>query len=271
MTKQPTSIGGKIVNWQLADVVKSYLDFDGSDYEKVLERCRIVWPSRSFIRKAIGSETHSSFLFFSSDCFNSLDETFIEKMEQFEDSKPMQHHRTMIPHFKSIARIYDGKRSSMFSQSTFSWFLLTSSCLSHGAQGRLERDERTLAPISISYANFELGVLFTSTTKPKFGNKRLYCFAPKQCCSSKHRRRNGLTPMIHLPVPYNTVKEKSYMKNEDERKMIEIPFFHEIVGTGGKFSEMMPDGYLKLIKRVKRPSWEDQENKSREDKRRKML
>jgi hypothetical protein len=260
---QPTSFGGNWRQGEMADVVRSYLnvsqgggDEDSIDYwddDALLERMDIVWPSRTYIQNANrpcdskeiwlpehvenmphkDTEPEASWVFLSSNTFNSCDRPCVSRLAHFQVSDPPQRLSTLVPHFKSIGRLVTdqsvirkhGFESRSTAKEYLSWFLLTSACLSHGAQGKRIQDTDPFATVKekVQYANFELGVLFTSRVQPR--EKRLYGFAPHQCsCQSLVDPQHKL---IHLPIPYS-LHPKPFLEEEDDPIMQETPFLHEI-------------------------------------------
>lgn len=247
LVAQPTSFGGNWKRCELADVVRSYLNLKETnqsywDDDALLDRLDIVWPSRAYIQGLKGERsikgknfdndkndaTGSSFVFFSSRAFNSCERACISRLGRFRESHPPQHPFAVVPHFKSFGRVITKKaviRKHGFetkAQEYLAWFLLTSACLSHGAQGK--RSKVAAEPLeTVQYKNFELGVMFTSRIHNK--HKRLYCFQPTSCnCHVMGSSRNQL---IHLPIPYS-LHPKPYLENEEDSTMQEAPFLHEI-------------------------------------------
>jgi len=162
---QPTSLGGHWTTCDLNTLANCYMG-DGDDYgrrkgELLLERMDILWPSRNFIKRIqnkgkeydIESDTTiedddsdddegAGFLFLSSQSFNTIDVDCISRMVQYDHSSPHQTSSLRCPHFKSYARLFEGndydlRRNHGVGKAAelFSWFLITSTCLSPGAQG----------------------------------------------------------------------------------------------------------------------------------------
>lgn len=244
---QPTSIGAEWKNDGVVNLVRSYLHSDSATYQDSLRRLDIVWPTAHFIRTAGESRSsvdptfspkrsHSKiqrvknndemkgFIFLSSATFNRIDLDCLSRMIMYEPCERQQ--RITSPHFKSIVRLYEGSDYRIRKEygfprckELFSWFLLTSACFSKGAQGEQEGD-------TVAYANFEIGVLFSSRHGgDRCSNNRIYCLKPERCaCSSA-----GLSEakLIHLPVPY-CFRAPSYIENCEDGTFCETPFFHEI-------------------------------------------
>jgi hypothetical protein len=200
----------------------------------------------------------SSFVFLSSQTFNSCDVPCIARMAQYETSQPPQHPLSLVPHFKSVARLMPPsasvlKKSGCHSAADeyFSWFLLTSACLSHGAQGKRStsaldgNNKKSTAPVA--YANFELGVFFTSQLqqhqKKKKKGERVYCFRPHKChCQQPGMILSSSNELIHLPVPYS-LHPKPYFADEDDHRMQETPSFHEITDESRCVGNMLMTPY----------------------------
>jgi hypothetical protein len=191
-------------------------------------------------------ETSSaSFLFLSSVTFNSIDENCLSRMVMFKPSEPTQR-KTLIPHFKSVARVCKGSEHRLRkenclkdSDECFSWFLLTSACLSRGAQGEATPDKkRPPGCNAVSYSNFELGVLFCSRLQGETKTDRLYCWKPAHCACAKQAARPSL---IHLPVPYS-FRALPY-QDKDDVYFCETPYLHEIPPGTGSDGKMLYTPY----------------------------
>jgi len=205
---------------------------------------------------------NEGYLFLSSETFNKIDLECLSRMAFFEESFPKQRNTTLIPHFKSAARVYEGERfrESVSNGVAFSWFLMTSACLSRGAQGDIVPEcDCLVGSDAVSYRNFEMGVLFCSRVQGKRRTDRVYSFNPnKSGCSCAEaplektnlaRGANGRrTPhprLIHLPVPFDLhpgryraepcygFDDEEDCDDSDGVEFCETPYFHEVpCGTG---------------------------------------
>lgn len=263
---QPTSFGGNWKRGEMADMAKSYL---GNDHcwndQELLDRVDVLWPSVPFMEdtntkqrlcrqrlspRSVGDAKSGppllnstttpavtdSFVFLSSQVFNSCEVPVISRMARYQTSKPLQRPLTLVPHFKSVTRVLKNTKQLEAIQERcghakeyLSWFLLTSSCFSLGAQGKRSSEQAQNKDSSVAYANFELGVLFTSRMQPerrRGTGDRVYCFQPKQC--SCQLRTGWSNKLVHLPVPYS-LTPKPYLLDENDSEMVETPFFHEIL------------------------------------------
>ena len=257
----------------------------------VCDQADIVWPTDKFMTQAANSvpewmgsdganlvspleraarkegEVMNSFIFNSSKSFNACDIEFISRMAKYQPSKPCQvsgdnqteankSSSNKAPHFKSIARLFQNhvamqKRDVPPADAYFSWFLMTSACLSLGAQGMAMANEESAtnennqdgdskSPFAskVSYRNFELGVLFAShlpkKTKPQSKTKRssipspdkteeredpkpvVYCFHPHRCSCSTASTTKPSPELVHLPVPYRLKPDSYFNKNGDD-------------------------------------------------------
>jgi Tyrosyl-DNA phosphodiesterase len=264
---QPTSIGAEWKDDGVANLVRSYLQLDAATYRDALHRLDIVWPTAHFIRNAGESrstvdptfspkrrgsgkeqvksnEQMKGFIFLSSATFNRIDVDCLSRMIMYEPCERQQ--RVMSPHFKSVVRLFQGSDYRIRKEygfpkckDLFSWFLLTSACLSKGAQG--ERDGDTVA-----YANFELGVLFSSRHGgDRCSNNRIYCLKPERCaCSTDGSLVEA--ELIALPVPY-CPRAPSYTENYDDATFCETPFFHEITPETAACGNMQLTPYGKAL------------------------
>jgi len=283
---QPTSFGGNWKQREMADMVRSYLSLDKKsdgywDDEAILRRMNIVWPSRIFMENLsrdaddklsmdqveetpiAGEEdtdenTSGSSLFMSSRCFNSCEMACLSRMSRFQWSDPPQRPSFMVPHFKSVCRVI--RKSGLIrskhgfnghAKTYFSWFLMTSACLSHGAQGQRDRfSESTNQKNTIRFANFELGILFISRIEKSV--KILYTFHPQQCsCQSLNVKQR----IIHLPVPWSPHVDPYLPTSNDDAEedyvMKETPFLHLVEAGSRCVGNMMMTPYG--IRETKKP------------------
>jgi hypothetical protein len=169
----------------------------------------------------------SGYLFLSSETFNRIPIDCLSRMVLWEPCYPSPQKTTLVPHIKSIARVFHGNDYLIRKdhgipkcEELFSWFLLTSACLSRGAQG-------VCIDQAMHYANFELGVLFSSRLADH-EEKRLYGWKPSQCaCHTKENSTANTARLIHLPLPY-CVHPPPYQEDEEEVEFCETPYFHEV-------------------------------------------
>jgi len=177
----------------------------------------------------------AGFVFLSSTTFNTIDIRCISRLSTYETSNPNPLSSIRAPHFKSYIRLLGRNREQLGqeygeAEENFSWFLLTSACLSRGAQGK-PTPMRSFESDEMTYSNFELGVLFCSRLQGDRQADRLYCSIPKVCCCGKHSRSKSGN-LIHLPIPYS-LRAKKYQTDEDDADLCFTPYFHEIPqGTG---------------------------------------
>jgi hypothetical protein len=233
----------------------------------ILNRTDIVWPSMDFLRNlnkkrksrrvaspdSVAEETMPaassdesgaklplSFLFMSSASFNTCELSSLSCMAMYESSVPMQLPLLLGPHIKSCIRLFEGNEYQLRkeygtekAEEIIPYALLTSACLSRGAQGQpyppgsFDTGDRT-------YFNFELGVLFTSRLTGDRESDRQYCYKPIGCScdKDKHRVKDQRVKMIHLPFPF-CLRPQSFQPDPEEADMCATPFMHEIPkGTG---------------------------------------
>lgn len=269
---QPTSFGGFWTQDNLTDLVRLYLE-DGVDSsrrcEMLLAKADVIWPSLDYMNEVcskgkkqsrtpspdsvvsagdsdeLAKLTPGRYCFLSSISFNTIDLACLSRMFMFESAIPSQIDTDRPPHIKSYARIFEGDEYQVRkeyavekAQEYFSWFMLTSACLSRGAQGEavslrgFESDEMT-------YSNFELGVLFVSRLRGVAQSDRLYCFRPNQCnCGlAKRSPKKPRAKMIHLPIPYS-LRPQPYHVDEEDAEMCVTPYFHEIPERSGVVGQM---------------------------------
>lgn len=250
---QPTSFGAEWTVEQMAGMIHTYLEHSVQprrpQVAALMKRLDIVWPTNYYVQQQVkeavsempimafaaatddNSEASSQvgnagYLFLSSETFNRIPVDCLSQMVLWETSVPNQQQLTLVPHIKSIARLFHGNDYRIRKdygipkcEELFSWFLLTSACLSRGAQG-------VCSDTTFSYANFELGVLFAS----RVGNaaKRLYGWKPSQClCQKSNTVGSTTTRLIHLPIPY-CLRPSRYQEEDEEVDFCETPYFHEV-------------------------------------------
>lgn len=265
---QTTSFGGYWTRENMTHLIKSYFGRErhgtslegGCDFA-LLNQTDIIWPTMKFMRtihdrlqaarspspesvleldteisKPVSAKDEvvsSGFVFLSSEAFNTIDFPCISRMSTYEPSSPNQITPWRAPHFKSYLRLLESNREKLCQNygkaaENLSWFLLTSACLSRGAQGTPTR-MRSLESDETTYSNFELGVLFCSRLQGDRKSDRLYCSRPFECACGKLAKSQNL---IHLPIPYS-LRTKSYQPDQDEADFLFTPYFHEIPqGTG---------------------------------------
>jgi hypothetical protein len=244
--------------------------------QELLRRLDIVWPTNHFVQRAkeqmnvcyvrqwnllqsnevsnseraariaIEPKNNGGFLFYSSEAFNNNDLTCLNRMVLFEASRlqtKQQGRTSLIPHFKSVTRLI-GQQSKLRTKypklqhcdDYLSWFLLTSACLSRGAQGeetvqRFDETDGTNVTM-MAYSNFEMGVLFSSFLSGGSKMDRIYCFNAKSCSRCHQNTIESIPRLIHLPVPYR-LRPSRYVDDEDMALFDHTPYFHEVVpGTG---------------------------------------
>ena len=284
---QPTSLGGNWTRESLEEVVAKYLqkDLEKDKDHELLDEVDIIWPSEDFftlmkekrhvvwelnqhtkaasiISRRMKAEQKKPkqerlHVFLSSDSFAGLERSVISRMTLFETSHPLQMPFTSSSlHIKSIYRLLNlnDNRNSQSSGCTnakehFSWFMLTSACLSKGAQGKATPRRGPEEHDEMSYSNFELGVLFCSRLQ-EYDSDRLYVYDPllKGCqCGSKDKdHKNRLrksTPKnplfldsvrkVHLPIPFK-IRSTPYQTEEGYDFFSVTPYLHEVTdGTNG--------------------------------------
>jgi hypothetical protein len=244
---QPTSLGGRWTTSDMATLIRMYTGITSANNLELLDRMDIIWPSFSFFQslatrwderkkdpslsdeETINFNNVGGYFFLSSESFNTIDVNVITRMVQYENNYPYPLSSPRVPHFKSYARIFEGNDFSLRKNygvgkaaEIFPWFLMTSACLSRGAQG---------CPIdggfdsdTMIYTNFELGVLFCSKLQGNSDTDRVYCWKPNRCSCGTGVNRQKL---VHLPIPY-CLRGKSYQTDAELAHFCETPYFHEI-------------------------------------------
>ena len=264
---QPTSIGSNWNNKALGGLVQMYLGtskvrISRGSFTDAVKQSKILWPSRNFMEscKEIANSADEKwwglpyqkvnesdelilghFAFLSSVSFNTFDESFLSCFNLYKASKPPQIDH-FSPHFKSYARVsYHGldRRPENITPTTkrgivdFSWFMLTSACLSFGAQGMIssKRDIEGELVEEVRYNNFEIGVLFCSRLQ-SFDTDRVYTFDP----TGAQRGKNAVR--IHLPIPY-TFNTETYEIDPAESPEYRCDPFFSLIRHKDRYSGNM--------------------------------
>jgi len=258
-------------NWNLP------LNHSNTKEDGVLDLMDLVWPSMEFFGamksdqlalwknhpeeaacitkrgKYIPNKSNSH-VFLSSLSFSNLERSIMSRMALFTRRPNTMPYTSSSLHFKSICRLLwpnteetdshkQSKEQGTGSREYLSWFMLTSACLSKGAQGQ-PTPYRDPASDSMSYSNFELGVLFCSRVLGDNKFDRLYVSDPDhlykggcQCgkgqrmyrahqkCSSDNLL--ACVKKVHLPIPYK-LRPKLYQEDPDSDYLSQTPFMHEI-------------------------------------------
>ena len=254
LVMQPTSLGADWKVDNMIPVMKSYLPVRKIDTQQdleMLQRLDIIWPTDDWVQTIkFGkagpspvsvtqvpsdvevSRSSSGSLFLSSTVFNRIHTDCLARMGQWEPT--MQHPRTLVPHIKSVTRLLHHRPPGV--TEGFAWFLLTSACLSQGAQGlQTTRGERDV----VTYRNFELGVLFCSQRTPPMSTQpsRIYCFRPTRCtCQPNSNPVHSNQRLVHLPLPFQCrpCPYTEFDGDDDEEAEDQVlhfsvsPFFHDI-------------------------------------------
>ncbi len=239
---QTTSFGSKWTRKHLEQLVQQYMGVDdrkkSSREVDFLQNIDIVWPTKRHmdqIKQGIEDkfEDHGHqkisfdhFTFLSSEAFNLIDQSTISRMTKYKNLQPSLLPHVVSPHIKSYGRIINKKNvsdSSDKQQTCLAWFMLTSACLSRGAQGYAERENIFQGTDEKNYLNFELGVLFCSRLQGNPLTDRLYKSYSVQSSLCDSDNYNS----IYLPIPFQ-MKSKSYQPFEDIPDFDDDPFFHEV-------------------------------------------
>ncbi len=237
---QTTSFGSKWNRETMEKLVKQYMSIEERNQvpsEDVLRNLYIVWPTKKLmenIQNEIDQNCQSydkeenvseHFAFLSSETFNTIDETCIARMTKYENNLGLLPH-VASPHIKSYGRTMNRKdlpHKSNQKEICLAWFMLTSACLSRGAQGCAEREQRFQGLDENNYLNFELGILFCSRLQGNSSTDRLYKSYSNASSSTDDEDHNSIT----LPVPFQ-MNSELYQKFEDIPDFDEDPFFHEV-------------------------------------------
>ena len=257
---------------------------DDSDdgHSSPLDLLDIVWPSMDYFdimksrRESMKmtnpelatkdeyiSEWHreigESHVFLSSVNFAKMERPVISRMKLFTHLPKVMPYKSTSLHIKSVCRLLRlGNENNNDTSATLmspgppnpkeylSWFLLTSACLSRGARGQ-PTPYRDPATDSMSYSNFELGVLFTSRMVGDNVYDRLYVSDSNQvngcqCGVGKRmykpdpsRSPNFLDSVrkVHLPIPY-MLRPNPYQEDPESDFLSYTPYM-----------QINPDTYLR--------------------------
>ena len=313
----------------MEQLTRNYMGEDdrtaSDDY--AMERASIIWPTDGFSKECyarriwapvshIAKAGYTGGMFLNPKQFEEMADDVKGLMKIYEPNPCVgedlngEHYR--IPHIKTYSRVMSevvkdkflrdakGVTAKFGDSLPVSWFMLTSACLSRGAQGymvanrELQSDNvRTVEeqklwgladaetqltslsvclptclpaclsaclpvylPSQMHYANFELGVVFTSkltgdgdqvlyVTKGEGGNVGVGSRHP---CEMEDG--GGGVNIVTLPVPYNSKRAKKYVVDDGDPDAEDynggafrwIPHFnsHEGLRTFSKCTQMLP-------------------------------
>lgn len=226
---QTTSIGSKWSSVELEDLISQYMG--GRVKDDPLQVVDVIWPSMEYATRAVDAyskfcpgpvDSFSNFCFFSSSSFNESDLSCLQRLKRYETSTPAMVNIPILPHIKSFARLLDGTNVE---QDHLAWLMLTSACLSKGAQGFSEKQKLKGFEDEIrGYSNFEVGVLFVSRCRGDQFDRKYSCFPTKCHCNSCKNVQDFTIP---LPIPYN-IRPPPFQNDSDREDFCETPFFHQI-------------------------------------------
>ena len=242
---QPTSIGNNLTMDYMQQLWNCYRYAESEDKEHEHDwnhYLKLIWPDEKYVGHSCGS------LFLKPNCLKSLnhcwdnmftmeprsymndvfDDQFIYSNMKADDeevrlSRP-------VPHIKSYCRLMDdGGDDSECDCVQMAWYIMTSACLSEGAQGvKVEEQECPLNntincgaqkrhPYYL-YRNFELGIMIHSTSDKQLYQKGYKCRNSLKPC--KLCIRDG---SYAVPIPYELNGGKKYYKNNkfDHRPMFD--------------------------------------------------
>eukprot|EP00804_Cyclotella_cryptica_P013497 CCRYP_017223-RA/>CCRYP_017223-RA protein AED:0.19 eAED:0.19 QI:0/-1/0/1/-1/1/1/0/788 len=287
----------------LIDIVWPSMDYFNFMHEKRrgLKENHQIASAMSASKKFKKSARGPCHVFLSSVNFSKLDRVCISRMALYEPSiQPhMASYSTASLHFKSYCRMLRFTEETTPKQKRIinpkspacqvgnchennrkeyiSWFMLSSACLSKGAQGQ-PTPYRPLESDSMSYANFELGVLFCSRLLGDRLNDRLYVFDGDfsggcQCGTGKRwykdllrqndnigeSNKNNFSKAklpafldsvrkVHLPIPYR-LRPKPYQEDPESDFMSFTPYLHDIPNGTGAVGNMKLTPYGQQIAR----------------------
>ncbi|KAL7539565.1 hypothetical protein ACHAXR_009399 [Thalassiosira sp. AJA248-18] len=250
--------------WPAMDYFNAMRSKRRAIWEKHPDEAAAITKQRASTKKKEIREGH---VFLSSVSFSKLDRSCISRLTLFTQQPNVMPYKSTSLHFKSVCRLLrlneekpdaESSKKSVYRQSKkpntdskeyLSWFMLTSSCLSKGAQGQ-PTPYRNPESDCTSYSNFELGILFCSRLLGDNVHDRLYVSDPNHLCGcqcgkgkrlykeyfdGKGSDRNAFlecVKKVHLPIPYQ-LRPTSYQDDPDSDFMCKTPYMHEILdGTG---------------------------------------
>mmetsp|Transcript_20900 Transcript_20900/g.30089 ORF Transcript_20900/g.30089 Transcript_20900/m.30089 type:complete len:707 (-) Transcript_20900:169-2289(-) len=251
---QPTSIGSGTCNQYIVDLLSMYMPETGQDKDTCsqdtcdmipLESVKLVWPSAQYIteqEKDIAAETSQQGLFFLPRYLALMEPDLHAQMHLYEGRtcpcpRLSTSHLGRVPHEKTYLRMMPDTGNNttdnrQCSCKDVAWLLLTSACLSKGAQGevvepRACRSCGHMLEGCIEYKNFELGVLFHTRNKGT-EKRRVYRILDSHCPVhglGTVSQKGVSSDVIILPLPYEAVRTKAYLGSNGE--FLYEPYFHD--------------------------------------------
>lgn len=226
---QTTSIGSKWSSFELQDLMHHYMGENESDIDDPLANVEVIWPSMECMARTaqayskltpLPNADMSGFCFFSSEAFNESDLLCLQRLKRYEPSSPEIITVPALPHIKTYARLLqkDGKNKKHLA-----WAMLTSACLSKGAQGFTEKNLNNQE--LRGYSNFELGVLFASRVQEHQIGRLYSCYSQDCQCDSE----KGIA-VVPLPFPYE-IRPLPYQDTPGSEDFCETPYFHQVTAN----------------------------------------
>jgi hypothetical protein len=209
--------------------MQHYMGENEYDIDNPLANIEVIWPSMDFVartahtyskRTSLPNIEMPSFGFFSSDAFNESDLLCLQRLKRYEIAAPEMISIPTLPHIKTYARLLDGEDRT---KNYLAWAMLTSACLSKGAQGFTEKNlfKQELR----GYSNFELGVLFVSRVQKQNVGRQYSCYSQQCQCSSDQS-----VAVVPLPFPYK-VRPLPYQDSPESEDFCETPYFHQVTAS----------------------------------------
>jgi hypothetical protein len=226
---QTTSIGSKWTSLELQDLMHHYMGESESDIDDPLGNVEVIWPSMDFMARTAQAYSKlaplpnidiSGFSFFSSEAFNESDLLCLQRLKRYEPSSPEMITVPALPHIKTYARLLERDEKD---KKHLAWAMLTSACLSKGAQGFTEKNLNNQE--LRGYSNFELGVLFVSRMKEHQSGRLYSCYSQRCQCDSE----NG-GAVVPLPFPYD-IRPLPYQDTPGSEDFCETPYFHQVTAN----------------------------------------
>ena len=239
---QPTSIGNNLtVNFmeELWNCYR-YTDIEDEEYEQDWNHyLKLIWPDEKYVGHSYGSLflkpnylkslNHCWKNMFTMEPRSYLNDVFDDQFRYSNmttEDKEVQWSRP-VPHIKSYCRLLMDPIESYCDCVPMAWYIMTSACLSEGAQGIKVNEQRCFFKNVINcgqkrnpyhlYRNFELGVMFHSTDKKQIYQKGRNCRHSLASC-----RLSSKDGSYAIPIPYELNGGEQYYVNN---KFVHRPMF----------------------------------------------
>lgn len=222
---------------------------DDDDCAQRSERWQLLWPSHDFIEQVCRLNRYNAssskrgkedvanmrgMLFLQPRSF-ALMETDIHTQFAVYEPNPIAPYEQAVhrysPHFKSYTRMLHSRCIGRACEcQDIAWTLMTSACLSRGAQGArvpysVCTDCKHIKQGYTEYRNFEMGVMFRTSSKRQYKARSADCPLHREDPQSTIRHPEHSRQAVILPIPFKVSGLQAYC--DATGHLLQQPFFND--------------------------------------------